>query len=860
MKKRILSIIIIISIFISITADIYAQNNSLTFHDVKKPDWFYNWVSNLSSTGITVGHPDGTYKPYNTIDIAEFITFAVKALGYRLENGKNFWADNYIIKAKDLKLIDEGEYNDYKTPISREQMAKIIVRAINGKYNSSMDKYITEIKDFDKASSVYKEYILIAYSTGIMVGSEKLIKPTDNANRAEAAVLIVKLYDFFIKSDNNDQTKQPDIPNNVGYAELSDNINVFDNNLSQKFYNEIESMDLDDTGCLIIKGESDVTNDLKPGTLFLIRPTKEHPEGYMGKVVSNERNNDNSILKVEQPTMEEAFSYINIETESAISTSNISSTNLSKNVSLINDKNANNSRTANHVLLGAGPGFDFSEILKSLKLNIEVDSRKIFEGKSPIYKDISLSVNDAVIYDDDGKEETTNDQIKFGAKIALQNTSLDTAIKFNMFGEKRLKARLISNPLIESKITYSLAEKNLGLDNIIKAKENKAELGALTIEGIKKDKKKIVLGSITFDLGTFTVTPKTGEPIISTLAASVLFTMGLGGKVTAEVTYASKYECFLDKGFDVSLRNGKFNTTLYDVFADASYPNPNVSSKVPTEEQKKSKPQNEYILEGTCKLDATSTIGVDVAVSVLGIVPSKLSNDFGLYSNLELKGKSDNKGITGTISGSMELALKGELFARMLVKDVNDWIHVEGSYSNKVYDVKFWEKNFNISTQNNINDELLYPYFLKYEKLPEHWERLDHGAMEVNTYYGYKDDGSTDDYLADIGVEPAVNTKYTESGILDCLTRYYKDENIKNIDVGIPESNTSENLFGYGYTVQTSEKLYCGYVFKTVDEDGLVAIWLLQASFNYNKLKDDTVLALVDEFSKMAHSCKVKKG
>jgi hypothetical protein len=42
------------------------------FKDVSKSDWFAPMVSQNYKDGILAGYPDGTFKPENTVNLAEF--------------------------------------------------------------------------------------------------------------------------------------------------------------------------------------------------------------------------------------------------------------------------------------------------------------------------------------------------------------------------------------------------------------------------------------------------------------------------------------------------------------------------------------------------------------------------------------------------------------------------------------------------------------------------------------------------------------------------------------------------------------------------------------------------------------------
>ena len=50
------------------------------FSDVNKNDWYYPFVNKIYRQGIIAGYPDGTYKPDNTVSIAELMTIIYKVM------------------------------------------------------------------------------------------------------------------------------------------------------------------------------------------------------------------------------------------------------------------------------------------------------------------------------------------------------------------------------------------------------------------------------------------------------------------------------------------------------------------------------------------------------------------------------------------------------------------------------------------------------------------------------------------------------------------------------------------------------------------------------------------------------------
>ncbi len=166
------------------------------FSDIKSTDWFVENVSKLLGMGVINGYPDGTFKPDGNINADEFIKMIVTLKGFKLDNGTSYWADPFISKAKELGLVQDGEFSTYERPVTRQEMARIIVRALNETYPANYQAYKNNLKDFNSIPSNYADFILKAYSKGIITGYEDgTFKGSNNATRAEAATIIVRMAD-----------------------------------------------------------------------------------------------------------------------------------------------------------------------------------------------------------------------------------------------------------------------------------------------------------------------------------------------------------------------------------------------------------------------------------------------------------------------------------------------------------------------------------------------------------------------------------------------------------------------------------------------------------------------------------------
>lgn len=166
------------------------------FSDIEYNKWYTKIISYLVGLNILDGYSDSTFRPNDYIHVDEFLKITLTALGNKLELSKDYWAKNYIEKALELGLIEKNDFKSFNTPITREQIAKIVVKLI--RENPSYDLYIYKnfIKDFNNIDKNLQESVLKVYGLGIISGyNDKTFKPKNPATRAEAASVIIRLLD-----------------------------------------------------------------------------------------------------------------------------------------------------------------------------------------------------------------------------------------------------------------------------------------------------------------------------------------------------------------------------------------------------------------------------------------------------------------------------------------------------------------------------------------------------------------------------------------------------------------------------------------------------------------------------------------
>lgn len=127
-----------------------AVQAAVTYTDVNANDWYYSYVDKASTKQIVNGYEDNTFRPDNTVSLGECIKMIMRYKDIECELGTNHWADNYVQKAYELGLLSQGEYNDNDTLLSRQQVAKLVMLALNEAENetyTNIPEYIVQIGD-----------------------------------------------------------------------------------------------------------------------------------------------------------------------------------------------------------------------------------------------------------------------------------------------------------------------------------------------------------------------------------------------------------------------------------------------------------------------------------------------------------------------------------------------------------------------------------------------------------------------------------------------------------------------------------------------------------------------------------------
>ena len=177
-----------------------------TFTDIQNYEWAREAIETMASRDIINGKSEGIFDPSGNITRAEFVAMMVRMLNYEnsSENisfadvDKNEWYYNAIVKAYNHKLIDgktETKF-DPNGNITRQEIAKIISKVLIDKgYNQANLGVLDGFKDEENIATWAKSSIATCVNENIIDGiGGNLLAPIQNASRAEAAMMIYRIY------------------------------------------------------------------------------------------------------------------------------------------------------------------------------------------------------------------------------------------------------------------------------------------------------------------------------------------------------------------------------------------------------------------------------------------------------------------------------------------------------------------------------------------------------------------------------------------------------------------------------------------------------------------------------------------
>lgn len=174
--------------------------DSDVFDDVKRNDWFYDYVNEAYSFGFINGRSESMFFPYENLTVAEALKLAdilfinIMKLEVSVENG-DIWYEPYVEFAKNYNILDKN-FENYNTPVTRRDFVHIFYNAIPPQNLFEHIEYIDgSIPDVGAYDPYYNE-IYSFYRAGILTGKDASHNffPNDNILRSEVCAVLMRVF------------------------------------------------------------------------------------------------------------------------------------------------------------------------------------------------------------------------------------------------------------------------------------------------------------------------------------------------------------------------------------------------------------------------------------------------------------------------------------------------------------------------------------------------------------------------------------------------------------------------------------------------------------------------------------------
>lgn len=169
-----------------------------TFQDVQS-QWFANGVKVSYELGLIKGKDSKNFQPQDKMSLAEAITIAARVHSIYYGGGgvipqkSGQWYQGAVSYAIENGIIKDGQFQDYKAPATRGDLAYVFAHAVDATALPIINKTVS-ISDVN-AKTTYNLEITTLYKAGVLTGSgsNNEFRPTADITRAEAATIISRL-------------------------------------------------------------------------------------------------------------------------------------------------------------------------------------------------------------------------------------------------------------------------------------------------------------------------------------------------------------------------------------------------------------------------------------------------------------------------------------------------------------------------------------------------------------------------------------------------------------------------------------------------------------------------------------------
>ncbi len=184
---------------------------SRTFEDITAYGWAKEAIEGLAARDVIKGTSQGKFSPKRDVTRAEFITMLVRALDLQVDLGSSFKDVNKnqyyyepIAIARKLGIVQGTGDNRFKPDdsITRQELFTMTARTLillDKLPTDIVDRKVESYDDYSSISSYAVDSMNALEQIGLIQGYANKLKPLESATRAETAVMIDRLLQFYVK-------------------------------------------------------------------------------------------------------------------------------------------------------------------------------------------------------------------------------------------------------------------------------------------------------------------------------------------------------------------------------------------------------------------------------------------------------------------------------------------------------------------------------------------------------------------------------------------------------------------------------------------------------------------------------------
>ena len=197
--RRLISTLLALVLTLSLASGA-AYGADTSYSDLPASGWAREAILAAGEYGLMGGMGDGTFGVGRSMTRAEFVTVLVRMFRWSDAGGadaftdiEGSWARSAINTAAANGVVDAGGTFSPDTPITRREMAVMLVRALG--YQTMAAAEASELSLPFTDVSEDRGYIAIAYDIGMINGmTDTTFAPESTALREHAAAMLVRVY------------------------------------------------------------------------------------------------------------------------------------------------------------------------------------------------------------------------------------------------------------------------------------------------------------------------------------------------------------------------------------------------------------------------------------------------------------------------------------------------------------------------------------------------------------------------------------------------------------------------------------------------------------------------------------------